>query len=258
MSNIILNNLPHPNMKLAQFNCDGGLHDKLNKYPFTQLFNKHQSTLICGKAGQGKTSMLMGLFSSNRLLKKVYETIVIFIPSSSMDSLKEGQNIFDVLPDEQLFNELTEETLDEAVDIIDETAGEGGNSVIILDDMTASLKDAGVEKELKKLNWNKRHRKLSFFFLSQSYYAVVKDVRKMFNYIILFKVAPSELKVVIEENLQGNYDKKTINELAKIVFDKKFNYLLINCDTGDLYKGNRKSFQQIIMNDSIENEIIEN
>ncbi len=249
MSKIKLNNLPHPNMKLAQFNCDGGLHEKLEKYPFTKLFNKHQSTLILGKAGQGKTTLLLSLFSSNRLMKKVFDCVILFQPYSSRDSIKEGDAIFDVLPEEQLFNELTEETLEEAVDIVDDCAGEGGNSVIILDDVSASLKDAGVEKELKNLNWNKRHRKLSFFFLSQSYYAVVKDVRKMFNYIIVFKVAPSELKVIIEENLQGNYDKKTINELAKIVFDKKYNYLLINCDTGDLFKGNKKSFQQIIIDD---------
>ena len=65
-----------------------------------------------------------------------------------------------------------------------------------------------------------------------------------------------ELKVIIEENLQGNYDKKTINELAKIVFDKKFNYLLINCDTGDLYKGNKQSFQKIVMSDNTENILI--
>jgi len=256
MNSITLTNLKHPNMKLAQFNCDGGLHEKLNKYPFTQLFNRHQSTLILGKAGQGKTSLILSLFSSNRLLKKVYDCVILFQPYSSRDSIKEGDAIFDVLPEEQLFPELTEETLEEAVDIIDECAGEGLNSVIILDDVSASLKDKGVEKELKRLNWNKRHRKLSFFFLSQSYYAVVKDVRKMFNYIIVFKVAPMELKVIIEENLQGNYDKKIINELAKMVFDKKFNYLLINCDTGELYKGNKQSFQQINMSDGIENEII--
>lgn len=248
MSNIILNNLPHPNMRVAKFNCDGELHDKLKRYPFTQLFNRHQSTLILGKAGQGKTSLILSLFSSNRLLKKVYELIILFQPSSSRDSISEKDAIFDNLPDNQVFNELTEETLEEAVSLVDENASEDGNSVIIIDDMTASLKDAGIEKELKNLNWNKRHRKLSFFFLSQSYYAVVKDVRKMFNYIVVFKVAPSELKVIIEENLQGNYDKKTINDLAKTVFDKKYNYLVINCDTGELYKGNKNMFQQIIIN----------
>ena len=100
MNSITLNNLKHPNMKLAQFNCDGVLHEKLNKYPFTQLFNKHQSTLILGKAGQGKSSLIMSLFSSTRLLKKVYECVIIFQPPSSRDSIKEGDAIFDVLPDE--------------------------------------------------------------------------------------------------------------------------------------------------------------
>ena len=91
MSKIKLNNLPHPNMKLAQFNCDGGLHEKLEKYPFTKLFNKHQSTLILGKAGQGKTTLLLSLFSSNRLMKKVFDCVILFQPYSSRDSIKETQ-----------------------------------------------------------------------------------------------------------------------------------------------------------------------
>lgn len=245
---IELKEYPHPNLKVAKMNCDGDLHEKLNKYPFTQLFNKHQSTLICGKAGQGKTSLLYGLFSSNKLLKKVYNTIILFQPNSSRDSME--HKLFDVLPEEQLFNELNEETLQQAVEIVDVTSEEDGNSVIIFDDVTASLKDNEIEKELKRLNWNKRHKKLSFFFLSQSYYAVVKDVRKMFNYVIVFKVSPSELKVIIDENLQGNYDKKKINEISNIVFDKKYNYLVIDSEAGRLYKGNKSSFKELVFNDN--------
>lgn len=242
---ITLRQYPHPNLKVAKMNCDNDLHEKLNKYPFTKLFNKHQSTLICGKAGQGKTSLLYGLFS--KPLKKVYETIILFQPKSSRDSME--HKLFDVLPEEQLFNELNEETLDQAVDIVDSTADEEGNSVIIFDDVTASMKDPEIEKEMKRLNWNKRHKKLSFFFLSQSYYAVVKDIRKMFNYIIIFKVAPSELKVIIDENLQGNYDKKRINEISNVVFDKKYNYLVIDTEAGKLYKGNKSSFNELVFED---------
>jgi len=226
-------------------NCDGDLSEKLNKFPFTQLFNKHMSCLICGKAGQGKTSLLYGLFK--KPLKKVYNTIIIFQPNSSRESMED--KLFDVLPENQIFNSLDEETLSDAVDIVEETAGEDGSSVIIFDDVTASLKDAEIEKELKRLNWNKRHNKLSFFFLSQSYFAVIKDVRKMFNYIIVFKVSPSELKVIFEENIQGNFDKKRLIEINKIVFDKKYNYLVIDSENGRLFKGNKSSFQELIFDD---------
>ena len=245
MNTIELQDLKHPNMKLAQFTCDGGLNEKLNKYTFTQLFNKHQSTLILGKAGQGKTSLLYGLFK--KPLKKVYNSIMIFQPNSSRESMED--KLFDVLPENQIFNSLDEETLSEAVDIVEETAGEDGTSVIIFDDVTASLKDNEIEKELKRLNWNKRHNKLSFFFLSQSYFAVIKDVRKMFNYVIVFKVSPSELKVIIDENIQGNFDKKRLIEINKIVFDKKYNYLVIDSENGRLFKGNKSSFQQLIFDD---------
>ena len=242
---IKMKSYPHPNLSVAKMNCDGDLSEKLNKYPFTQLFNKHQSTLICGKAGQGKTSLLYGLFK--KPLKKIYNTIIIFQPNSSRESMED--KLFDVLPENQIFNSLDEETLSDAVDIVEETAGEDGSSVIIFDDVTASLKDNEIEKELKRLNWNKRHNKLSFFFLSQSYFAVIKDVRKMFNYIIVFKVSPSELKVIMEENIQGNFDKKRLIEISKIVFDKKYNYLVIDSEGGRLFKGNKSSFQELIFDD---------
>lgn len=242
---IKMKSYPHPNLSVAKMNCDGDLSEKLNKFPFTQLFNKHMSCLICGKAGQGKTSLLYGLFK--KPLKKVYNTIIIFQPNSSRESMED--KLFDVLPENQIFNSLDEETLSDAVDIVEETAGEDGSSVIIFDDVTASLKDAEIEKELKRLNWNKRHNKLSFFFLSQSYFAVIKDVRKMFNYIIVFKVSPSELKVIFEENIQGNFDKKRLIEINKIVFDKKYNYLVIDSENGRLFKGNKSSFQELIFDD---------
>ena len=242
---IKLKSYPHPNLSVAKMNCDGDLHDKLNLFPFTKLFNKHQSTLICGKAGQGKTSLLYGLFK--KPLKKVYNSIIIFQPNSSRESMED--KLFDVLPENQIFNTLDEETLSEAVDIVEETAGEDGTSVIIFDDVTASLKDNEIEKELKRLNWNKRHNKLSFFFLSQSYFAVIKDIRKMFNYVIVFKVSPSELKVIIDENIQGNFDKKRLNEINKLVFDKRYNYLVIDSESGRLFKGNKSSFQELIFDD---------
>ena len=242
---IKMKSYPHPNLSVAKMNCDGDLSEKLNKFPFTQLFNKHMSCLICGKAGQGKTSLLYGLFK--KPLKKVYNTIIIFQPNSSRESMED--KLFDVLPENQIFNSLDEETLSDAVDIVEETAGEDGTSVIIFDDVTASLKDAEIEKELKRLNWNKRHNKLSFFFLSQSYFAVIKDVRKMFNYIIVFKVSPSELKVIFDENIQGNFDKKRLIEINKIVFDKKYNYLVIDSENGRLFKGNKSTFQELIFDD---------
>ena len=71
----------------------------------------------------------------------------------------------------------------------------------------------------------------------------------MFNYVIVFKVSPSELKVIIDENIQGNFDKKRLIEINKIVFDKKYNYLVIDSENGRLFKGNKSSFQQLIFDD---------
>jgi len=45
-------------------------------------------------------------------------------------------------------------------------------------------------------------------------------------------------------------------EINKIVFDKKYNYLVIDSEGGRLFKGNKSSFQELIFDDD-ENIIID-
>ena len=171
--------------------CDGGLHNKLNDYELTKNLNTHQITVIVGSPGSGKTSMLYSLFKSKEMLKKVYDKIFVFMPSASQASMKD--NLFGQLPQEQRFEELTEETINLAESQFEET------NCIIIDDMTVYLKDKEVQKKLREFAFNRRHLGLSIFILTQSWNAVPLSIRKVFNNAFLFKTGKKEMELVFKE-----------------------------------------------------------
>ena len=148
-----------PKLKVTKMICDDPLHEKLNEYDLSKFLNCHSTNLLIGKPGIGKTSTMTSWFQSKHLLKKVYHTIYLFQPSTSTASLKD--NIFEDLPNK--YDELTFETLNDCLEKIKNDDPKFCNAIII-DDMTASLKDNDVKKLLKQLIYNRRHLRTSLFF----------------------------------------------------------------------------------------------
>ena len=174
-----------PEMKLPKFSVDGELHNKLNKYELTKLINKHTFTLILGKAGQGKSSLEIGLLQTPSLLKNVYHNILLFCPPNSRASIS---NDFwsKSLPDEQIFDEITIDTLQYAYDVAQENATEGYKTLIIMDDCQKYLKDNDIQKLLLHMVNNRRHAQLSIHLLCQNYFSIPKQVRLALTNIFVF------------------------------------------------------------------------
>jgi len=133
-----------PQLAKCEMLCDGGLHEKLNKYDLTKFMNEHSTNILAGAPKSGKTSLLYSLFKSPQLMKKVYHNIFIFMPLASRMSMK--NNLFDKLPDENKFDELNFENLSEVLDRI-KNEDRNYNNCIILDDQGSKLKN----KELKQI-----------------------------------------------------------------------------------------------------------
>ena len=72
--------------------------------------------------------------------------------------------LFDQLPDEQKFDELTSDNLEYIKDNLDEDE----NIAILFDDMGAYLKNNETRKLLKELIMNRRHYHISIYFLVQT------------------------------------------------------------------------------------------
>jgi hypothetical protein len=221
--------LPHCVMK-----CDDPLAEHLNNYEITKFMNCHSVNLLIGKPGSGKTSLLYSMFKGGgkkKIFKKVFQNIYLFMPQQSRGSLKD--NIFDVLPDNKKYDELTEENLMDVMNRI-RSAEPDENHAIIFDDMGSYLKNANTRQLFKELVYNRRHLHVSIFFLVQSWLSIEKDLRKLFTNIICFKVSKSEMENLFNEVIEQK--KEHLLDVMKIVYDKPHQWLFINTDSGRLFK----------------------
>ncbi len=231
-----------PDLPICVMSCDKPLHDKLNKYEMTRTcMNKHNTTAILGKPGQGKSSLVYSWFKSKNMLKKCFDTIFYIAPANSMNSMDD--NIFSKLPDDQIFNELNGDVLDEIIERA--KAREDGDKIaIIIDDMASQLKNGDVQKALKQIAMNKRHLGIyATYILSQTYKSVPFEVRRLYDNIVVFKVSPDEMESLFVETLPQYKDYS--QAIQKMVYNKPHEYLVINTGSGRLFK----KFDEIIIND---------
>lgn len=237
-----------PNLKKCIMSCDDGIHDKLNKYELTKFLNQHSTNLLLGRPRSGKTSLLYSLFKSNKILKGCFHAIYIFQPKQSRASMSD--KLFDTLPEDQLYDELTFDNLNEVLEKIKLDADQGFNSAIIFDDMTSYLKKNETLNLFKELIFNRRHLRTSLYFCVQTWYSVPKDLRRLWSNIFIFKTTKDELNNIWTEVVEQ--PKELISKIRKLVYDKPYQYLFVNVDTQRLFKG----WDEIIIND--ENDDDEN
>ena len=223
-----------PKLKVCQMLCDAKLHPKLDKYELTSFLNKHSTTLFIGSAGSGKTSLLYSFLKSKDIYNNTFDKIFLMQPDSSRASMKD--DLFDKIPDDQKYNELTIENLLDIEDNLSEH-----NNVLFIDDLTASLKNKDIKKKLKELVFNRRHKHLSIIFLVQSYLSIEKDIRKLFSNLFIFKCSKHEMESIWDELIE--LPKEYILPIMKAVYDRPYNYLFINTDSQRLFK----KFDEIII-----------
>lgn len=235
-----------PNLKKCVMTCDGGIHEKLNKYELTKFLNQHSMNLFLGPPRSGKTSLLYSFFKSSKILKNCFHAIYVFQPKVSRASMQD--KIFDSLPDDQLYDELSYENLQEVMERIKLDADEGFNSAILFDDQSAYLKNKDTMKLFKELVWNRRHLHVSCFFCVQSWFSVPKELRRVWTNVFIFKVNKQQLNDIWEEIVEQ--PKELIDKIRKMVFDKPHQYLFINVENQRMFK----QFDEILFDMDSENE----
>ena len=230
--------LDDSNYKLSpvKFLVDGVLGDHI-KEPFP---NQSFFWLICGKPGSGKTSLLINALSSkkeNRIYRKVFDKILLVMPKNSRKSIK--KNPLDDLPSDQVFEEFGIDVIDkvkeirEEFDELDEKKKRPRNQLLILDDITAYLKDN--PKPLIELATNRRHLKLSIVLLVQFLRAVPRPIRFQVTHVTFFKPSNElDLKIVEEEYV--NLKKEDFRDLARFCYVDKHDFIFINKNDETYYK----------------------
>ena len=215
-----------PDLPVCQMVCDKKIHPKLDKYELTKFINCHSTNLLIGKPGSGKTNLIYQIMKS--ITNKCYDTIYLFQPEKSRASMKD--KLFDQLPDDRKFEELSFENLEYVNDTLDDE----GNNCIIFDDMGAYLKNNDIKKLLKEIVMNRRHKHVSIYFLVQTYFSIEKDIRKLFSNLFIFKVSKHELNTIYDELIE--HKREYVDEIIKIIYDKPYNFMFINTDTQRIFK----------------------
>ena len=234
-----------PNLGKVNFACDTELSSKLNQYEMVRdHLNKYNTTLLIGTQGSGKTSLLINFVK--KLYKKVFDRVYVFMPSTSRQSL--NPNIFDVLPENQLFEELNEETITKVYEEVKELSEDGKKTLIIYDDVQRALKNKFVLNSLKNIIANQRHLHVVNLILVQNFFALHKSLREIVNNVVLFKLGKSQTEKVFNEIIEIHRDK--FDKLRDLVYDEKYNWLFVNVATQRIYK----KFDEIVFEEEDNNE----
>ena len=221
-----------PDIQKIKFECDIELHKKLNDFPLTKEFmNKSNTTVFIGRQGSGKTSLMINIVK--RLYKKCFHYIYVFMPQTSRISL--SNNIFDkYLPEEQIYEELNQETISDLYARLKENSSRGYKSLVIYDDVQKALKINSVLLSLKNIIANQRHLGVVNLILLQNYMALDKSLREIISNIVLFKLNKTQTERIFLECVESARDK--FEEIRNMVFDKPYTWMFINLSSQRIFK----------------------
>ena len=216
--------LEKPKYRKIKMNCDEILSEKLLKYPMIKdAFSTNSFNLIIGGMGAGKTSWITSLVKHD--FRKVFETIILVMPTSSRQSIDNdifGKN----LPEDQLYDDLNVSILDDIYEKLNENAKEDYNSLLIIDDFQQRLKDPDISKALERIIIKTRHLHVTTFYLVQNFQKVPKNVREIAFNVVLFNLGKSSLLRIFDELIQMKKEK--YEEIINLAFKEPHDFLLIN------------------------------
>jgi DNA replication protein DnaC len=230
-------------LKKPEFVCDNDIGDHLNKHDMLKHLNKFTFNGFIGKPGSGKTSLMIAMLTSKKekkIFRKTFNNILLVMPETSRNSLK--KNVFEKHPPEKMYEELNYESITDIYNKLNEYSKEKETTMLILDDVGATLKNTSIQTILRKIIYNRRHLKVSIFILLQSFMSLPKEIRKLFNNIFMFKPSKVEFENLFDELFETK--KELAVDIMNFVYKDPHDYLMLNVDTQKMYK----DFDEIILN----------
>ena len=233
------------NLDIPTFTCDNSpLGEHLNKYEMLSHLNSYSFTAVIGRPGSGKTSLVVSFLTGKgdkKVFRKVFNHVLVVMPSSSRNSMK--KNPFKNHPDEKMFEELDLNTIETIYESLKESSENKEKTLLIMDDIGASMKNKEIQKILRKIIYNRRHLKVHIIVMLQSYISIPKEVRKMITNLFLFKPSKVEMENFCDELFETKKDKAI--EIMNFVYDKPHEYLMLNVENQKMYK----KFDEVIIHD---------
>ena len=214
-----------PMLNIPSFNVDGKLKNNLDNIEIFKLMNKSHFSLFLGKAGSGKSSLVISFLNSKDAFKKCFHNIFLFCPSNSRSSIKDDfwENNLET---EQIYDDLNIDNLIDAYSKIELDADNNFKSLIILDDVQKNLK-GDCEKLLLHIINNRRHNRICIWICCQNYKTIPLQVRYALTDLFIFEVGKGELENIYEELTE--IDKNKFNIITNNAYKVDHSFLYLNC-----------------------------
>jgi len=216
--------------------------EHLNQYPMLKHLNSYSFTGIIGKPGSGKTSLLVSFLTGrgkNKIFRKCFNHLLLVMPTSSRESM--AKNIFEKHDTNKMWDELDYTTTEKIYEKLLASTEQGESTLLVLDDVGASLKNKDIQKLLRLIIYNRRHLKVHIVILIQSFLSLPKEVRKLLTNIIMFKPSKVEFENLMDECFEMKKDKAI--DLMHYVYNKPHQYLFLNIENQKMYT----DFDEIVM-----------
>lgn len=242
-------------MHIPQFSCDKNVvGEHLMDYDMLSYLNYFSLDFIVGKPGSGKTSLLISMLKGrkkgvDKIYRKCFDKILLVMPSSSINSMKE--NIFKKLPEDQHFEELNYTNINDIHKRLLISSDANEKTLLILDDVGASLKDSEIQNVFKKIIFNRRHLKCKIIILLQSFISVPRELRKLVSNLFIYKPSKVEFEILFSELFDSK--KELADKIMRFVFNEPHVYLMMNIESQRMFKG----FDEIIFKNDEDSEIVE-
>lgn len=185
------------------------------------FFPSHFLSLIIGKPGYGKTSLLKTMLKEDALLFKKFDHVLILSPS-----IVEYTDLF--LPNDNTTSELNFSWIIDKITHFGTLSKEYINVLLILDDFVSEIKDSEFSPILKKILYNRRHLldngMVSIIITTQKYRSIPTIVRAIINHIIFYRLNPLEEEAIEEEqfhSIDRSNSYQSFKKITNFVFNSE-------------------------------------
>lgn len=230
LKNKILNEINPPQQEIDS-------EKDLSYIPTKPLPSKSHAMYIVGEPASGKSSLMTAMLyqrktkkkpNVNKMYYRFFDNIHLISPSLhtlNLNKLKLNPERLHTKYDDELLTDILEEMKD----------GENENNLIIVDDCIRDISRA--DKNFTKCVLNRRHctqcgdkdgqAGLSLWVTSQAYKLMPLHLRVNFSDYILFRTDKKSQREAIRDELMSDLDKDQQDEIFKIAWKNKHDFLLI-------------------------------
>lgn len=206
-----------------KFSVDGSLGDGVPK----TLPQGSHCALFCGPPGSGKSSLWTALLTQDHpaVYKGKFSQVHIFCPPTSISSMEDSP--FASHP--RLYPGIDQEILSQVHAECEETAAQGKNSLVVIDDCGSDLKNGDLVGVLGRFVMNRRHLRCTVWFVTQTYRDLPLRLRKCLTTAFLFKQTNTKEIEAIASELSAMPLQKFL-DVWQYVFSgaSKFTFMMIH------------------------------